>query len=154
MSFLSSIYAKVLGTNSKKSEETSSDGGNGFAEAYDNEDGFVLYTPYQNKRCKQSDYNPESRNVKVFENYQKSCSYPPTGSTAYTTSTSKTASKKNTTFITVSDIPMELSKQLQAILHTNQRTGNVLRKASPNIDQYNYDFSLERAVISSLEGIS
>ena len=52
MSFLSSIYAKVLGTNSKKSEETSSDGGNGFAEAYDNEDGFVLYTPYQNKRCK------------------------------------------------------------------------------------------------------
>lgn len=76
------------------------------------------------------------------------------GSTAYTTSTSKTASKKNTTFITVSDIPMELSKQLQAILHTNQRTGNVLRKALPNIDQYNYDFSLERAVISSLEGIS
>lgn len=52
MSFLSSIYAKVLGTNSKKSEETSSDGGNGFAEAYDNEDGFVLYTHYQNKRCK------------------------------------------------------------------------------------------------------
>ncbi|PFX28422.1 uncharacterized protein LOC111326243 [Stylophora pistillata] len=154
MSFLSDFYAKVLGTKSKKLEETcSADGGNGFIEAYDNEDGFVLYTPEQNKRYKQSDYSPECGNVRVFENAQQSCRYSPKGSTASTTSTSLTVSKKNTTFITVSDIPMELSKQLQAILHVNQRTGDVLRKALPNIDQYNYDFSLERAVIRSFEGV-
>lgn len=63
-----------------------------------------------------------------------------------------TAQKKNTTFLTVSDLPMELSKQLQAVLHMNQGTADVLRRSPPNIDQYYYDFSLERAVIRSFEG--
>lgn len=53
MSFLSGIYSKVLGTNSKKAEQTCSDSGTtGFTEAYDNEDGFVLYTADQHKRYK------------------------------------------------------------------------------------------------------
>ena len=52
MSFLSGIYSKVLGTNSKKTEQTCSDSGTGFSEAYDNEDGFVLYTADQHKRYK------------------------------------------------------------------------------------------------------
>lgn len=53
MSFFSGIYSKVLGTNSKKAEQTCSDSGTtGFTEAYDNEDGFVLYTADQHKRYK------------------------------------------------------------------------------------------------------
>lgn len=55
MSFLSGIYSKVLGTSSKKTEQTCSDSGTGstgFTEAFDNEDGFVLYTPDQHKRYK------------------------------------------------------------------------------------------------------
>lgn len=46
MSFFFSIYVKVLGMNLKKLEEISLDGGNGFVEVYDNEDGFVLYIFY------------------------------------------------------------------------------------------------------------
>ena len=52
MSFLSGIYSKVWGTNSKKTEQTCSDSGTGFSEGYDNEDGFVLYTADQHKRYK------------------------------------------------------------------------------------------------------
>lgn len=55
MSFLSGIYSKVLGTSSKKTEQRCSDSGTGsvgFTEAFDNEDGFVLYTPDQHKRYK------------------------------------------------------------------------------------------------------
>ena len=52
MSFLSGIYSKVLGTNSKKTEQASSDSGTSFTEAFDNEDGFVLYTADQHKRYK------------------------------------------------------------------------------------------------------
>lgn len=55
MSFLSGIYSRVLGTNSKKTEETRSDDGNGFTEAYDTEDGFVLYSADQHKRYKVPD---------------------------------------------------------------------------------------------------
>lgn len=81
------------------------------------------------------------------------------GSTSYTTATASTAGtltaqKKNTTFLTVSDLPMELSKQLQAVMHVNHGTADVLRRSAPNIDQYHYDFSLERAVIRSFEGQS
>ena len=52
MSFLTGIYSKVLGTNSKKTQEASSDNttGSGFTEDYDNEDGFVLYTAEQNNK--------------------------------------------------------------------------------------------------------
>lgn len=52
MSFLSGIYSKVLGANSKKIEQTCSDSRTRFTEAYDNEDGFVLYTADQHKRYK------------------------------------------------------------------------------------------------------
>ena len=50
MSFFTGIYSKVLGTNSKKTEEVCSDStaGSRFTEDYDNEDGFVLYTAEQN----------------------------------------------------------------------------------------------------------
>lgn len=75
---------------------------------------------------------------------------------SYTTPTSSmagnlTAQKKNTTFLTVSDLPMELSKQLQAVVQMNQGVPDVLRRSLPNIDQYQYDFSLERAVLRSFE---
>ena len=52
MSFFTGIYSKVLGINSKKTEETCSDrtAVSGFTEDYDNEDGFVLYTPDQNNK--------------------------------------------------------------------------------------------------------
>ena len=52
MSFLTGIYSKVLGTNSKKTEGACSDNttGCGFTEDYDNEDGFVLYTAEQNNK--------------------------------------------------------------------------------------------------------
>ncbi|KAJ7386637.1 hypothetical protein OS493_006622 [Desmophyllum pertusum] len=126
---------------------------------FDSEDGFVLYTADQHKRYKQCDYNPGTSNFKSYENVQQSCPYPPSGSTPYTMSTASTAGKlttqkKNTTFLTVSDLPMELSKQLQAMIQINQGTSDVLRRSSPNIDQYHYDFSLERAVIRSFEGHS
>lgn len=62
-----------------------------------------------------------------------------------------TAQKKNTTFLTVSDLPMELSKQLQDVVQMNQGIPDVLRRSLPNIDQYQYDFSLERAVLRSFE---
>jgi len=62
-----------------------------------------------------------------------------------------TAQKKNTTFLTVSDLPMELSKQLQAVMQMNQGAPDVIRRSLPNIDQYQYDFSLERAVLQSFE---
>lgn len=156
MSFLSGIYSKVLGTNSKKIEQTCSDSGTRFSEAYDNEDGFVLYTADQHKRYKQSDYNPGTANLKSYEHAQQSCPYPPAASSSYTTPTSSmagnlTAQKKNTTFLTVSDLPMELSKQLQAVVQMNQGVPDVLRRSLPNIDQYQYDFSLERAVLRSFE---
>lgn len=159
MSFLSGIYSKVWGTNSKKTEQTCSDPGTGFSEGYDNEDGFVLYTADQHKRYKQSDYNPgaESLNSKSYEHVQQSGPYPPKASTSYITPTSSTAGnltaqKKNTTFLTVSDLPMELSKQLQAAMQMNKGTPDVLRRSLPNIEQYQYDFSLERAVLRSFEG--
>ena len=78
-------------------------------------------------------------------------------STSYTTPTSSmagnlAAQKKNTTFLTVADLPMELSKQLQAAMQMNKGAPDVLRRSLPNIDQYQYDFSLERAVLRSFEG--
>ena len=78
-------------------------------------------------------------------------------SSSYPTATSSTAGnltaqKKNTTFLTVSDLPMELSKQLQAVMQMNQGAPDVIRRSLPNIDQYQYDFSLERAVLQSFEG--
>ena len=63
-----------------------------------------------------------------------------------------TAQKKNTTFLTVADLPMELSKQLQAAMQMNKGAPDCLRRSLPNIDQYQYDFSLERAVLRSFEG--
>ena len=77
-------------------------------------------------------------------------------SSSYTTAPSSmagnlTAQKKNTTFLTVSDLPMELSKQLQAVMQMNQGAPDVIRRSLPNIDQYQYDFSLERAVLQSFE---
>lgn len=54
MSFLSGLYSKVLGANSKKTVQTcyNSASGTGFTEDFDNEDGFVLYTAEHKKRCK------------------------------------------------------------------------------------------------------
>ena len=55
MSFLSGLYSKVLGANSKKPVQhcfNNSASGTGFTEDFDNEDGFVLYTAEQTKRCK------------------------------------------------------------------------------------------------------
>lgn len=153
MSFLSGIYSKVLGTSSKKTEQRCSDSGTGsvgFTEAFDNEDGFVLYTPDQHKRYKQSDYNPGTANLKSYEHAQQSCPYPPSATSS--TAGNLTAQKKNTTFLTVSDLPMELSKQLQAVMQMNQGAPDVIRRSLPNIDQYQYDFSLERAVLQSFEG--
>ena len=51
MNFLTDIYSKVLGTNSKKLVKGSLDG-SGFTEDFDNEGGFVLYSTTESKRYK------------------------------------------------------------------------------------------------------
>lgn len=68
-----------------------------------------------------------------------------------TTVGGKSIQKRDATFLTVSDLPMEMSKQLQVMLHINQGIADVMRRSPPNIDQYHYDFILERDVIQSAE---
>lgn len=155
MSFLSEIYSKILGTNSKKTEQACSNSSTGFIEDFDKEDGFVLYTAEQNKRCKQTDSTPGAANYKSYENFQQSCPYPAAGSPSYMMTGAKIApEKRNTTFLTVSDIPVQLSKQLQTMLLINQGSADVLRSSSPNFEQYHYDFTLERDIVSSFERAS
>lgn len=157
MSFLTGIYSKVWGSNAKKAtDQASSDGltGTGFSEHYDNEDDFVLYTAEQNKRHKQSTSTSLVGNY-VCENFQQSSPYPPTVTTSHmlpgTTVGGKSIQKRDATFLTVSDLPMQMSKQLQVMLHINQGIADVARRSPPNIDQYHYDFILERDVIQSAE---
>jgi len=117
----------------------------------------VLYTADQNKRYKQTDTNSGPGDFKSYENFQQSCPYPPSGSTSYITPVAPTGEKltvqrRDATFLTVSDLPMQLSKQLQVMLHINQGTADVLKRSSPNFEQYHYDFTLEMEVIRSCEG--
>lgn len=79
------------------------------------------------------------------------------GSTSHITPVAPTGEKltvqrRDATFLTVSDLPMQLSKQLQVMLHINQGTGDVLKRSSPNFEQNHYDFTLEMEVIRSCEG--
>ena len=61
--------------------------------------------------------------------------------------------KKDYTFLTVSDVPVQLSKMLQTVLNTNQGSFDTHRRPL-DMEQYNYDFSLEKTVVLSLEGHS
>ena len=68
-----------------------------------------------------------------------------------TTTGGRLVEKRSTTFLTVSDLPMKLSRQLQAMLQMDHGTADVLRRSPPNIEQYHYDFTLERDVIRSFQ---
>ena len=54
---------------------------------------------------------------------------------------------RHTTFLTVSDVPMQLSKPFQLAQQMNQNTSQAARKSPPNVEQYQYDFTLERNVL-------
>ncbi|CAH3177541.1 unnamed protein product [Porites lobata] len=155
MSFLSGLYSKVVGANSKKTVQTcyNSASGTGFTEDFDSEDGFVLYTAEQKKRCKQTESVPGITNYRSYENLQQSCPYPPTGSPSYTITAAQkqVPQRRETTFLTVSDVPFQLSKQLQRVLQLNQGSLELSGRSPPNIEQYQYNFTLERDVLSSNE---
>jgi len=59
--------------------------------------------------------------------------------------------RRETTFLTVSDVPFQLSKQLQRMLQLNQGSLELSKRSPPNIEQYQYNFALERDVLSSNE---
>lgn len=59
--------------------------------------------------------------------------------------------RRETTFLTVSDVPFQLSKQLQRVLQLNQGSLELSKRSPPNIEQYQYNFTLERDVLSSNE---
>ena len=59
--------------------------------------------------------------------------------------------RRETTFLTVSDVPFQLSKQLQRVLQLNQGSLELSGRSPPNIEQYQYKFTLERDVLSSDE---
>ena len=54
---------------------------------------------------------------------------------------------RQTTFLTVSDVPMQLSKPFQLAQQMNQNTSQAARKSPPNVEQYQYDFTLEKNVL-------
>lgn len=59
--------------------------------------------------------------------------------------------RRETTFLTVSDVPFQLSKELQRVLQLHQGSLELSRRSPPNIEQYQYNFTLERDVLSSNE---
>lgn len=153
MNFLTDIYSKVLGTNSKKLVKGSLDG-SGFTEDFDNEGGFVLYSTTESKRYKAADSN----NCISYENFQQSSTYSPAASTLHITTEAKVKetvfSRRDETFLTVSDLPMELSKPLQLMQQMNQQAaGAVTTRSPPNVEQYHYDFTLERNVLEGFERV-
>lgn len=148
MNFLTDIYSKVVGTKKKES----SDGSKDFTEDFDKEDGFVLYT--ESKRYKQADFNPTDNSGISYEVFQQSSlsQYSCAASTSHMDiATGVTQGKlfpnRHTTFLTVSDVPMQLSKPFQLAQQMNQNTSQAARKSPPNVEQYQYDFTLERNVL-------
>lgn len=148
MNFLTDIYSKVVGTKKKES----SDGLKDFTEDFDKEDGFVLYT--ESKRYKQADFNPTDNSGISYEVFQQSSlsQYSCAASTsrmdiATGVTQGKLFPNRHTTFLTVSDVPMQLSKPFQLAQQINQNTSQAARKSPPNVEQYQYDFTLERNVL-------
>ncbi|XP_068670610.1 uncharacterized protein [Montipora foliosa] len=157
MNFLTDIYSKVLGTNSKKLVKGSLDG-SGFTEDFDNEEGFVLYSATESKRYKAADSNSTVNNCISYESFQQSSTYSPAASTLHITTEAKVKEtvfpRRDETFLTVSDLPMELSKLLQVMQQMNQQAaGAVMTRSPPNVEQYHYDFTLERNVLEGFERV-
>lgn len=150
MNFLTDIYSKVVGPKKKES----SDGSKDFTEDFDKEDGFVLYTAAESKRYKQADFNPKDNSAISYEVFQRSSlsQYPCAASTsrmdiATRVPQGKLFPNRHTTFLTVSDIPMQLSKPFQLAQQMNQNSSEASRKSPPNVEHYHYDFTLERNVL-------
>ncbi|KAK2561323.1 hypothetical protein P5673_015819 [Acropora cervicornis] len=102
----------------------------------------------------QADFNPKDNSGISNEVFQQSSlsQYSCAASTsrmdiATGVTQGKLFPNRHTTFLTVSDVPMQLSKPFQLAQQMNQNTSKASRKSPPNVEQYQYDFTLERNVL-------
>lgn len=86
--------------------------------------------------------------TKAFVLFLASTSHMATGVTQ-----GKLFPNRHTTFLTVSDVPMQLSRHLQLAQQMNQNTSESSRKSPPNVEQYHYDFTLERGVLRAIDSV-